>query len=107
MDCGRLLNVAAVSKHILSIGFGGYATLMRKYSVAFACFLLLSSLHDGYCQERIRVGQGSVSMYSGLMYIGKDRGLFAKYGLMTEVIYIWWHHQRPGFGLRKSRSLAA
>ena len=27
-------------------------------------------------------------MYSGLMYIGKDRGLFAKYGLMTEVIYI-------------------
>jgi NitT/TauT family transport system substrate-binding protein len=61
---------------------------MKKHGVAFAFFLLLSSIRDGYSQERIRVGQGSVSMYSGLMYIGKDRGLFAKYGLMTEVIYI-------------------
>lgn len=39
-------------------------------------------------QERIRVGQGSVSLQSGLMHIAKDRGLFAKYGLTTEVIYI-------------------
>ena len=61
---------------------------MKKHAVAFAIFLLLWSIRDGYSQERIRVGQGSVSMYSGLMYIGKDRGLFAKYGLMTEVIYI-------------------
>jgi len=61
---------------------------MKKLGVAFAIFLLLWSICDGYSQERIRVGQGSVSMYSGLMYIGKDRGLFAKYGLMTEVIYI-------------------
>ena len=61
---------------------------MKKLGVAFAIFLLLWSIRDGYSQERIRVGQGSVSMYSGLMYIGKDRGLFAKYGLMTEVIYI-------------------
>jgi NitT/TauT family transport system substrate-binding protein len=61
---------------------------MKKLGVAFAIFLLFWSIRDGYSQERIRVGQGSVSMYSGLMYIGKDRGLFAKYGLMTEVIYI-------------------
>jgi ABC-type nitrate/sulfonate/bicarbonate transport system substrate-binding protein len=67
---------------------GGDVALMKKHGVAFAIFLLLWSIRDGYSQERIRVGQGSVSMYSGLMYIGKDRGLFAKYGLMTEVIYI-------------------
>jgi ABC-type nitrate/sulfonate/bicarbonate transport system substrate-binding protein len=28
------------------------------------------------------------SVAIGLMHIGKDRGLFAKYGLTTEVIYI-------------------
>jgi NitT/TauT family transport system substrate-binding protein len=39
-------------------------------------------------QEKIRVGQGSVSLQSGLMHIAKDRGLFAKYGLVAETIYI-------------------
>ena len=39
-------------------------------------------------EERIRVGQGSVSLQSGIMYIAKDRGLFAKYGLAPEIIYI-------------------
>jgi NitT/TauT family transport system substrate-binding protein len=43
---------------------------------------------EGRSQEKIRVGQGSVSLQSGLMHIGKDRGLFAKYGLAPEVIYI-------------------
>ena len=39
-------------------------------------------------QEKIRVGLGSVSLQSGLVHIGKDRGLFAKYGLTVESIYI-------------------
>jgi len=39
-------------------------------------------------QEKIRVGLGSVSLQSGLVHIGQDRGLFAKYGLTTEAIYI-------------------
>ena len=39
-------------------------------------------------QEKLRVGQGSISLQSGLMYIAKDRGLFAKYGLDVETIYI-------------------
>lgn len=39
-------------------------------------------------QEKIRVGLGSVSLQSGLVYIAKDRGLFAKYGLAAESIYI-------------------
>jgi len=56
-------------------------------------FLLVVSFVMGllaYCnaEERIRVGQGSVSLQSGIMYIAKDRGLFAKYGLEPEIIYI-------------------
>jgi len=39
-------------------------------------------------QDRLRVGQGSISLQSGLMHIAKDRGLFAKYGLAVETIYI-------------------
>ena len=56
-------------------------------SVIAALFFLVGAL-EAYSQERIRVGQGSISLQSGLMHIGKDRGLFAKYGLVTEVIYI-------------------
>src|SRR6266404_1668351 len=56
----------------------------------FIATLIFSFWLSGWAeaQEKIRVGQGSVSLQSGLMYIGKDRGLFAKYGLTTEVIYI-------------------
>ena len=61
---------------------------MKKPVVVFAALLLLAAVSDARSQEKIRVGQGSVSLQSGLMHIGKDRGLFAKYGLMTEVIYI-------------------
>ena len=39
-------------------------------------------------QEKIRVGQGSVSLQSGLMHIAKERGLFSKYGLVSEIVYI-------------------
>ena len=46
----------------------------------------LSGLARG--QEKIRVGLGSISIQAGLMYIAQDRGLFAKYGLVSEVIYI-------------------
>jgi NitT/TauT family transport system substrate-binding protein len=41
-----------------------------------------------YGQEKIRVGQGALGLQSGLMYIAQDRGLFAKYGLVSEIIYI-------------------
>ena len=34
------------------------------------------------------MGQGSVSLQSGLMHIAKDRGLFGKYGLVSEIVYI-------------------
>jgi ABC-type nitrate/sulfonate/bicarbonate transport system substrate-binding protein len=56
----------------------------------FIATLILSFWLRGWteAQEKIRVGQGSISLQSGLMHIGKDRGLFAKYGLTTETIYI-------------------
>ena len=63
-------------------------TIMKKYRVALTLFLAFWLIRDGHAQEKIRVGQGSVSLYSGLMYIAKDRGLFAKYGLVSEIIYI-------------------
>lgn len=42
----------------------------------------------GVAQDRIRVGLGSISLQSGLVHIAKERGLFAKYSLITESIYI-------------------
>lgn len=41
-----------------------------------------------HAQEKLRVGLGSISLQSGLVHIAKDRGLFAKYGLTAESIYI-------------------
>src|ERR687891_2665828 len=39
-------------------------------------------------QEKVRVGLGSISLQSGLVHIAKDRGLFTKYGLTIESVYI-------------------
>lgn len=56
------------------------------------CFLIVLVLlclsGPARAQEKIRVGQGSVSIQAGLMYIAQDRGLFAKYGLVSEIVYI-------------------
>jgi NitT/TauT family transport system substrate-binding protein len=60
---------------------------MKKLILAL-CLLPIGALLDAHAQEKIRVGLGSVSLQSGLVYIGKDRGLFAKYGLTTESVYI-------------------
>jgi NitT/TauT family transport system substrate-binding protein len=61
---------------------------MKKATCLIAVLFFLTTAREARSQEKIRVGQGSVSLQSGLMHIGKDRGLFAKYGLTTEVIYI-------------------
>ncbi|HEY2990161.1 MAG TPA: ABC transporter substrate-binding protein [Candidatus Binatia bacterium] len=42
----------------------------------------------GYAQEKIRTAHGSVSIQSGLLWIAKQKNLFAKYGLVAELIYI-------------------
>ncbi|HTN71758.1 MAG TPA: ABC transporter substrate-binding protein [Methylomirabilota bacterium] len=61
---------------------------MKQCGALLIFLLFLWSIANGHAQEKIRVGQGSVSLQSGLMYIAKDRGLFAKYGLVSEIIYI-------------------
>ena len=61
---------------------------MKKTLRLVVALLFLGAAREACSQEKIRVGQGSISLQSGLMHIGKDRGLFAKYGLTTEVIYI-------------------
>jgi ABC-type nitrate/sulfonate/bicarbonate transport system substrate-binding protein len=61
---------------------------MKNTIGVIAALFFLVGPREARPQERIRVGQGSISLQSALMHIGKDRGLFAKYGLTTEVIYI-------------------
>ena len=55
--------------------------------IALIVFLLIFRADAG-AQEKIRVGLGSISLQSGLVHIAKDCGLFAKYGLTVESIYI-------------------
>ena len=50
--------------------------------------LLFALPETGWAQEKIRIGIGSVSLQSVLPYIGKQRGLFAKYNLVPEIVYI-------------------
>ena len=61
--------------------------MKNRFFLGIALWLLAAAPH-AHAQDKIRVGQGSVSLQSGLMYIAKDRGLFAKYGLVPEIIYI-------------------
>src|SRR4029434_4624244 len=61
---------------------------MKKTICLVAVLFFLAAACEARSQERTRVGHGSISLQSGLMHIGKDGGLFAKYGLTTEVIYI-------------------
>lgn len=59
--------------------------MKENFLLLLISVLSIAPLH---AQEKIRVGLGSISLQSGLVHIGKDRGLFAKYGLTTESIYI-------------------
>jgi NitT/TauT family transport system substrate-binding protein len=60
-----------------------------KRSALFIVFAVVIYLTGGAtAQEKIRVGLGSISLQSGLVHIAKERGLFAKYGLVTESVYI-------------------
>jgi ABC-type nitrate/sulfonate/bicarbonate transport system substrate-binding protein len=56
----------------------------------FLLAILITTCYGGgtEAQDILRVGQGSISLQSGLMHIAKDRGIFAKYGLDVETIYI-------------------
>ena len=59
--------------------------------ILFTSFALILSIYcagQAAAQERIRVGLGAISLQSGLVHVATDRGLFAKYGLVTESVYI-------------------
>jgi NitT/TauT family transport system substrate-binding protein len=60
-----------------------------KFSAASVALLIAACCaRDGVAQDRLRVGLGSISLQSGLVHIAKERGLFAKYSLVIESIYI-------------------
>ena len=61
---------------------------MKKFYLLAVLLISLVALGHAQAQEKIRVGLGSISLQSGLVYIAKDRGIFAKYGLAAESIYI-------------------
>jgi len=62
--------------------------MREKIFLLIALLLFLWSVPQGYPQEKVRVGYGAISVQSGLVWIAKDKGLFAKYGLMPEIVYI-------------------
>ena len=62
--------------------------LNKKWCVIFALVFALLQFSSARSQEKVRVGLGSISLQSGLVHIAKDRGLFGKYGLATESVYI-------------------
>ena len=64
------------------------APAAKKALLVLAALLFLWPVRDGYPQEKIRVGYGAVSVQSGLVWIANQKGLFAKYGLAPEIIYI-------------------
>ena len=61
---------------------------MKKSLFLLVVGFIMGLVASGNAEETIRVGQGCVSLQSGIMYIAKDRGLFARYGLVPEIIYI-------------------
>ena len=61
---------------------------MKKSIPIFIGVFLLALCGRGWTQEKIRIGIGSVSLQSVLPFIGKQRGLFAKYNLVPEIVYI-------------------
>ena len=60
----------------------------KRIVLILVVFLLLWPGRGAYAQERVQVGYGAVSIQSGLVWIAKQKGLFAKYGLAPEIIYI-------------------
>jgi len=60
-----------------------------KKTVSILVGVLLFAFYSTLgAQEKIRIGIGSVSLQSVLPFIGKQRGLFAKYNLVPEIVYI-------------------
>ena len=61
--------------------------MKKKISILAGVLMLAFSSTVG-AQEKIRIGIGSVSLQSVLPFIAKQRGMFAKYNLVPEIVYI-------------------
>jgi len=61
---------------------------MKRINSLILVLYVMAAVTCVEAQEKIRIGLGSISLQSGLVHIAKDRGLFAKYGLTVESIYI-------------------
>jgi ABC-type nitrate/sulfonate/bicarbonate transport system substrate-binding protein len=61
---------------------------MRRVIVILFFLLVLPISSWAQPKERIRVAQGSISVNSSLLPIGKENGIFAKYGIDLEPIYM-------------------
>ena len=66
----------------------GGRVVMKRALLVLIALVSLWPIHDSYSQEKIRIGYGAVSIQSGLVWIAKQRGLYAKYGISPEIIYI-------------------
>jgi ABC-type nitrate/sulfonate/bicarbonate transport system substrate-binding protein len=66
---------------------GGILAMKKKISI-LAGVLMFAFLSTVGAQEKIRIGIGSVSLQSVLPFIGKQRGIFARYNLVPEIVYI-------------------
>jgi ABC-type nitrate/sulfonate/bicarbonate transport system substrate-binding protein len=62
--------------------------VMKKAVLLVIALLSLWPIQETRPQEKIRIGYGAVSIQSGLVWIAKEKGLFAKYGLTPEIVYI-------------------
>ena len=65
-----------------------YSLASRLTPLAFVLVILVPLSGWGQTREKIRVALGSISVNSSVVSVGKDAGLFAKYGLDVEPIYI-------------------
>jgi ABC-type nitrate/sulfonate/bicarbonate transport system substrate-binding protein len=61
---------------------------MRKYLLTLCLILAVPNYVSAQPKERLRVAQGSISVNSSVLPIGKEAGLFAKYGIDLEPIYM-------------------
>jgi NitT/TauT family transport system substrate-binding protein len=62
--------------------------MTRTKALLLSLFLIVPNSGWSQTKEKIRVALGSISVNSSVVSVGKDAGLFAKYGLDVEPIYI-------------------
>jgi len=66
----------------------GQVERLIAITVFLFLLVLLPNLGWGQTRDKIRVALGSISVNSSVVPVGKEAGLFAKYGLDVEPIYI-------------------